>query len=283
MKKIIFFFMFICILANAKDSNAPSSFSIITFAINHYGLNSRGEPWRTNLDTPIENANTLVNSFKDNITKNYPSTSFKTPKQYTDAGVTKATFIKETDNYNFVYYDGHGGVDRITMCPNNERVWNNDKAFGGNTYWVMFSACQVFKKDEMNPFPWFNGVHSILGYSSSVTDYGTEKYKVKCGLLNLFSCSRTRKSSYVQRDFATNWIKAKQTIWESYKNAVYKWLVQGRDYGVEPIMVHLFGTVDGKHFDGSKETFENSIQKPLYRNSNLKLYKTICTFGTPEY
>ena len=283
MKKLVFFFMFICVLANAKDSNAPSSFSIITFAINHYGLNSEGVPWQTNLDTPIESANTLVNSLKDNITENYPSTVFKTPKQYSDAEVTKATFIRETDNYNFVYYDGHGGVDRITMCPNNERVWNKDKSFGGKTYWVIFSACQVLKSDEMNPFPWFNGVHSILGYSSSVSDYGTEKYNVKCGLFNLFKCSRTRKSYYVHRDFATNWVEDKIGIWEAYRNAIYKWLVQGRDYGVEPIIVYLWGSVDGKNFDASKETFENSVQKPLYINSDLKLYKMLHTYGTPEY
>lgn len=270
--------------ANAVVQNAPSSFSVITYAINNFATSPySGEPWQHNLSTPVKASNELVESFESNISDNYKNTKFSSRKHH-DTEVTKSLFTsKESDNFNFVYVDTHGDVDIIAMHPYGQIVHNYEKPFGGKTYWAMFTACLTFKKREMDPFPWFNGIHSILGYSSSFHPYENETYKVKCGLFNLFKCSRTRHSYYVQRDFAENWIEDKQSIWDSYKNAVYRWMVQDRNYGIEPVIVFLFGSVDGKDFDSSNETFEKSYQKPLYRNSNLKLAYKWCTFGTPEY
>ena len=171
------------------------------------------------------------------------------------------------------------------MWPKNELIRNTEKKFGEKTYWVMMSSCLVFKNNESNQDPWFNGVHSILGYSSLSWSYKKYKHKYRCGFLNLGTCSYSRASYYVERDFATNWIKEKQGIWEAYKNAVKKWIYKEQGLGVEPKIVYRYGYVDGKFFDPWKETFENSIQKPVFKNGGD--YDGIgsrwITYGTPCY
>lgn len=171
------------------------------------------------------------------------------------------------------------------MWPKNEYVRNKDKRFGGQTYWVLIRSCLVFKNDESNQDPWFNGVHSILDYSSLSWNYKKYKHYYRCGFLNIGQCSYSRASYYVERDFATNWIKEKKGIWESYKNAVYKWIAKEQGKGVEPKIVYRYGYVDGIFFDPWEEKFENSIQKPVFKNAGE--YKGIgsrwSTMGTPCY
>jgi len=128
-------------------------------------------------------------------------------------------------------------------------------------------------------------VHSILGYSSKSWNYGKYKHYYGCGFLNIGQCSYSRASSYVERDFATNWIGNKLGIWESYKNAVFKWIYKEEGLGVQPKIVYRYGYVDGKFFDPWEEKFENSIQKPVFKNAGE--YDGIAskwnTMGTPEY
>ena len=271
---ILFTFCF----ANATDVNVPSKFSIATFAISEYEDN-----WQNNSSQSKETADALVNSFKKNIKDNYPKTSFIS-KQYYNESVTKQHF-SSTDNFNFVFYKGHGSPNTITMWPKNEYVRNKDKRFGGQTYWVLIRSCLVFKNGASNQDPWFNGVHSILGYSSLSWNYKKYKHYYRCGFLNIGQCSYSRASYYVERDFATNWIKEKKGMWESYKNAVYKWIAKEQGKGVEPKIVYRYGYVDGIFFDPWEEKFENSIQKPVFKNAGE--YKGIgsrwSTMGTPCY
>ena len=100
----------------------------------------------------------------------------------------------------------------------------------------MLNSCLVFKNGESNQEPWFNGVHSILGYSSQ-SIWFSKSYR--CGVLNLKTCHRY--SYYTERDFASNWIKGKQGIWESFKNAVSKNILKEGGYGVEPMLRLLSG------------------------------------------
>lgn len=266
-------------MANAADTNVPSKFSIVTFAISNYENN-----WQKELPLSKKTANTLVNSFKNNFKDKYPNVMFSS-RQYENEQVTKLRFTgTETDDYNFVFYSGHGNVNRITMWPQGERVWQkngiSEKAFGGKTYWTMLNSCLVFKNGELNQEPWFNGVHSILGYSSTSKWY---KESHRCGFLYLKTCHNY--SYYAERDFVTNWIKEKQGIWEAYKNAVYKWIYKKGGYGVEPKIVYRYGNVDGKFFDPWKETFENSIQKPVFKKKGeyIGIGSRWVKFGTPEY
>ena len=71
----------------------------------------------------------------------------------------------------------------------------------------------------------------------------------------------------------------------AYFNAVNKWIYKDGGFGVEPKIVYRYGYVDGKFFDPWEETFENSIQKPVFRNGEN--YDGIgsrwVTLGTPKY
>lgn len=290
MHKLTFLLLILSFaIVNAKDSNYPSKFSVITYTVGNYGLNSMGEPWRSNNSLRNDAADSLVSSFENNITTYYPGTRFGTPKKYKDAAVTRSRFTSnESNNYNFVYYSGHGNVNRITMYPDQERVYNTDKRFGGKTYWVMIKSCLVFRNGEADQDPWFNGVHSILGYSSlSYTHADQIQIKVRCGINGLAYCTRTqtRSTVFVERDFATNWIKEKQTILDAYINAVYKWSFEAFGFGIEPKIVYRYGYVDGKFFDPWEEKFESSIQKPVFRNAGeyTGIGSRWCTMGTPEY
>ncbi len=281
MKKIALFILFAFYAANAADAKVPSKFSIVTFAISQYE-----DDWQNQLPVAKDAANALVNSFKDNLQKKYSSKVTFSNKQYENNQVTRSRFkSSETDNYNFVFYTGHGNVNRITMFPVNERIRNTDKSFKGKTYWVMLNSCLVFKNGEANQEPWFNGVHSILGYSSLSWGYKKYKHYYRCGFLNIGQCSYSRASYYVERDFATNWIREKQGIWESYKNAVFKWIYKEGGIGVEPKIVYRYGYVDGKFFDPWEETFENSIQKPVFKNAGtyIGIGSRWSTMGTPCY
>lgn len=281
MKKVVFLLiLFVFCEANAVDANVPSQFSIVTFAIGKYE-----DDWQKEMPVAKETAKALVNSFKSNINKKYPNVAFLS-KQYENENVTRTRFKGgETDNYNFVFYNGHGSIDKITMWPKNERIRNTDKSFKGKTFLVLFNSCLVFKNGEANQDAWFNGVHSILGYSSFSWGYKKYKHYYRCGFLNIGQCSYSRASYYVERDFATNWIKEKRGIWDSYKNAVYKWIYKEGGIGVEPKIVYRYGYVDGKFFDPWEETFENSIQKPVFRKKGeyTGVGSRWSTMGTPCY
>lgn len=278
MKKTVLLLFIIFCFTDAIS--APSSFSVVTFAISEYQ-----DSWQKNSSQSKETANALVNSFSSNVKEHYPKIKFDS-KQYFDADVTKSLFTGSTpDKYNFVFYKGHGGPNSITMWPKYEYVYNTSKKFGGKTYWVLLRSCLVFKNGESDQDPWFNGVHSILGYSSKSWNYEKYKHYYRCGFLNIGQCSYSRASSYVERDFATNWIEDKLGIWESYKNAVFKWIYKEKGKGVQPKIVYRYGYVDGKFFDPWEEKFENSIQKPVFKNAGE--YDGIGsrwnTMGTPEY
>lgn len=274
---LLIFFAF-CV-ANAGDANVPSKFSVITFAISKYEKN-----WQDDLPLAKETANALVNSFKNNLSDHYPKVSFSS-KQYTDSEVTRERFQgTETNNYNFVFYHGHGGPNRITMWNQNKRIWHSgdvsEKSFGGKTYWALFNSCRVFKNGESNQEYWFNGIHSILGFSSASPWY---KKKRNCGILNLGTCYYY--SYFAERDFATNWIDGKQGIAMAFFNAVNKWICNNGGYGVQPKIVYRYGYVDGKFFDPWEETFENSIQKSVFKNPGdyTGIGSRWVTLGTPDY
>ena len=278
--KIIYLISILFFVFCPYAASAPSNFSILTFAISSYQ-----DKWQDNSSQSRETANALVSSLKSNLLEKYPQITFSSTGYY-DELVTKQNFLNSsTNNFNFVFYKGHGGPNYITMWPKYESVYNTSKKFGGKTYWVLLRSCLVFKNGETNQDPWFNGVHSILGYSSLSWNYEKYKHYYRCGFLNIGQCSYSRASYYVERDFATNWIKQKQGIWAAYSNAVYKWIAKEQGLGVEPKIVYRYGYVDGKFFDPWEETFENSIQKPVFKNAGE--YSGIGsrwnTMGTPCY
>ena len=275
MKHFVLLVLITFCLAHTKDAIVPPKFSLVTFAIKQYENN-----WQKELPLALKTANALVNSFKSNLSSNYPNVTYLS-KQYENSQVTKERFEgSETNDYNFVFYNGHGRVNAITMWKESTRVFNTSKSFGGKTYWVMLNSCLVFKNGESNQEPWFNGVHSILGYSSQ-SIWFSKSYR--CGVLNLKTCHRY--SYYTERDFASNWIKGKQGIWESFKNAVSKNILKEGGYGVEPKIVYRYGNVDGKFFDPWEETFENSIQKPVFKKTGeyTGIASIWVTMGTPKY
>lgn len=143
----------------------------------------------------------------------------------------------------------------------------------------------MLRNDSSHQDPWFGGVHSILGYSSLSYTFSKYKKKYDCGPFGLGTCTYSVASYYVERDFATNWIKSKQNIFEAYYNAVYKWIFKEAGFGVQPKIVYRYGYVDGKFFDPWEEKFETSIQKPVFATpgSYTGIGSRWVTMGTPLY
>lgn len=278
-KKTAFFSLILSIVVSAFG--APAKLSVVTFAISSYQYG-----WQHDSNASKEMADTFVSSLKDNVNSVYSGKVRFESAQYFDGAVTKDVFTGNTpDRYNFVFYKGHGNTDLITMWPMGEYVRNTDKKFGGNTYWVLIRSCLVLRNGMSNQDPWFGGVHSILGYSSLSTPFSKYKKKYGCGPFNLGTCTYSVASYYVERDFATNWIKGKQEIFEAYYTAVYKWVYKEHGKGVEPKIVYRMGYVDGKFFEPWKEKFETSIQKPVFVNpgSYTSIGSMWVTLGEPEY
>ncbi len=259
---------------------AMDKFKLVTFSIGSYE-----DHWQRDWSTSKETADALMESFKSNLKSVYPKTAFEYA-QYFDAAVTEEVFTGSVpDQYNFVFYKGHGSPNMITMWPKNQYVHSTEKKFGKKTYWALFNSCLVFNNEKSYQDDWFGGIHSILGFSSLSWSYPKYKKKYDCGPFGLGTCSYSVASYYVERDFATNWIKGKQGIFMAHANAVYKWIFQERGIGIEPKIVYRFGYVDGQFFDPWDEKFETAIQKPVFATpgSYTGIGSRWYTWGTPSY
>jgi len=276
MKRIYFCIAVLLLLASNGFCSLPN-FSVVTYSIDSYE-----NRWMTDLGVAGESASSLTGSFQNNLKSKYPNTRFEYAS-YFDAGVSKSTFAGTVpDNYNFVFYHGHGRPNYITMWSKDQYV--TAKKFTGNTYWALFNSCNVFERGFSNPEIWFNGIHSILGYGSGFSGYDKYRHYYKCGPLGLGACSYTRASSYAERDFVTNWVSNKQTIWDSFKNAVYKWIYDEGGIGIEPKIVYRYGYVDGEFFEPWNEKFENFIPKPVFVDGSfLGVGSRWSVLGKPAY
>ena len=282
MKKFILFLFMLCELIFAQKQGLPQKFSVVTFGIDKYENN-----WQDDWYGGVRGAERLVSSMENNINKLYPSINFS-KKFYNNENARHSEFISNnTEKYNFLYYHGHGGPNRICMWDKNKRVWNDDKKFGTTgTYWVMMVSCNVFRNDYSDQDPWFDGVHSILGFASIV--WGGENTR-SCGFLNLKTCHHY--SSDMEEEFAERWIKGKETIWSAFKNAVYYQLYDfGSKYkrawyqkGVIPKIVYRYGYINGKFFDPWEEKFENAYQGPVFRTNYSGIGSRWNVMGEPVY
>ncbi len=280
MKKFILFLFMLCELIFAQKQGLPQKFSVVTFGIDKYENN-----WQDDWYGGVRGAERLVSSMENNINKLYPSINFS-KKFYNNENARHSEFISNnTEKYNFLYYHGHGGPNRICMWD--KRVWNDDKKFGTTgTYWVMMVSCNVFRNDYSDQDPWFDGVHSILGFASIV--WGGENTR-SCGFLNLKTCHHY--SSDMEEEFAERWIKGKETIWSAFKNAVYYQLYDfGSKYkrawyqkGVIPKIVYRYGYINGKFFDPWEEKFENAYQGPVFRTNYSGIGSRWNVMGEPVY
>lgn len=289
LRKIFAIFALLTCISYAVDSNAPTKFSIAVFAIQTYDINpNTGRTWQSTLNTAPENFSKALNGGFSTLLKSKYGIIADTIS-FLDNQVTRSAFINASKNYNFVFYSGHGNQNRITMWQYDKRIKSEDTdhAFGNKTYWAMLLSCQVLLNNvNFNQEGWFNGLHSLLGYGSLVSDYPKKTKKVSCGFLNLATCTKVvAEPFYVQRDFVTNWISEKQGIWDAYLNSVYKWMyLQG--YGVEPKIAYRIGTVDGVPFDAWNEKFASSYQKPIFTKPGVD-YTAIgsrwVVLGTPTY
>jgi hypothetical protein len=168
------FILFSFCIANAIYAKEPSTFSLVTFSIGSYE-----NDWQEFTGYEKETSEALITSFRSNLNETYPNTVSFTAKEYLNSEVTKSRLIGNTPNqYNFVFFKGHGSPNEIVAWPRWQYVHNYEKKFGGNTYWVMIRSCQVFKNGQSNQDPWFGGVHSILGYSSNALNYPRLKIRV---------------------------------------------------------------------------------------------------------
>lgn len=283
MKKFILFLFMLCELVFAQKQGLPQKFSVVTFGIDKYQDN-----WLEKWDGGVRGAENLASTMEKNIGKLYPSINFS-KKYYNNENGRYSTFMSNnTENYNFLYYHGHGGPNRICMWDNDKRVWNDDKKFGTKgTYWVMLVSCNVFRYDNLTDQNlWFDGVHSILGFGSIV--WGGENTR-KCGAFNLKTCHHY--SSDMEEDFAERWIKGKETIWSAFKNAVYNQLYAfGSKYsrawyqkGVIPKIVYRYGNINGKYFEPWQEKFEEAYQGPIFRTNCSGTGSRWNVMGEPVY
>ena len=260
----------------------PKKFSVVAF-----GIESYEDGWQDSSYGGVREADKFLESMEKYVTKMYPSIEFS-KEGYKNEKVKKSVFLSDdTEKYNFLFYKGHGSPDQITMWDINQSVTNKEKSFGKRgTYWVMLSSCNVFRNGYSNQDPWFDGVHSILGFASFV--WGG-KLTRDCGFLNLKTCHHY--SSDMEEEFAERWIKGKETIWSAYKNAVYNQLYDfGNKYkrywfskGVVPKIVYRFGYIDGKFFDPWQEKFEEAYQGPIFRTNYKGIASIWNVMGEPAY
>ena len=257
----------------AQTQGLLSSMKIATFAIDSYE-----NGWQGDWPRGIAAANALYDKMKSSIESKYSIPVSRLKEENSSA--RKATFLSSTtDNYNFVYYHGHGNVNRITFWGNNERVYNTQKSFGSDqTYWVFINSCLVFRNGQSDQDPWFNGVHSILGFSS---ESWTFRNSYSCGFLWLRTCYE--KSEEMEDDFAKRWINNGEGIWEAYRIAVLHQIYEDGGYGVEPKIVYRYGYVNGVFFDPWEETFANAYRGPVFRNNYSGIGSRWQTMGTPSF
>ena len=164
MGKMFLVFLMLWGTVFAQRQGVPSTFSVLTFAVDEYERD-----WNEKGDGNIREAEKFSETMEKNINKLYPSVDFS-KKSYINEMVSRSAFLSDdTENYNFLFYSGHAAPDGITMWNYHHWVSNRDKQFGKRgTYWVMLSACNVFRNGYSNQDPWFDGVHSILGFASIV-------------------------------------------------------------------------------------------------------------------
>ncbi|MBN2727898.1 MAG: hypothetical protein JXR53_01630 [Bacteroidales bacterium] len=165
------------------------------------------------------------------------------------------------------------------MYNNGDRVYNTDKSFGsGSTRWVMMNSCKVFQNGLTDQQPWFDGVHSILGFSSLSWWF---KKSWRCGFLWLSTCYDYSEDA--ASEFATRWIKNGETIWSAYKTSIKTQIYEDGGYGVEPKIVYRYGYINGQFFDPWEEKFATSYLGPVFRTNYSGIGSRWITYGTPSY
>lgn len=282
MGKMFLVFLMLWGTVFAQRQGVPSTFSVLTFAVDEYE-----NGWQHIFPGGVLGAEKLSETMKKNINKLYPSVDYS-ENHYKNDGVRKSVFISDaTENYNFLYYHGHGAPNNITMWDYNGEVWNTEKKFGKRgTYWVMFVSCSVFQNGYSDQDPWFDGVHSILGFASIV--WGGAQVR-SCGWFDLKTCYQY--SYEMEEEFAERWIKDKETIWSAFKNAVYNQLYDfGDKYkrkwytkGIVPKIVYRYGDINGKPFEPWQEKFENVYQGPIFRTGYKGIASRWSVIGEPAY
>jgi len=274
MNKIIWFTLAFVTAIFSQSVGIPTSFKIATFAISKYN----GD-WLEPLPRSLANANALYNSAVSSLKSKYPSITYSR-LQKENSTATEASFLSSTtENYNFVYYSGHGNNDRITFYNSGERVYNTEKKFGsGSTRWVMMNSCLVFENGSSNQEPWFGGVHSILGFSSVSWQFDMSW---RCGFLWLSTCHDYSEDA--ESEFAERWIKNGETIWDAYKTAIKNQIYEDGGYGVEPKIVYRYGYINGVFFDPWQEKFAASYLGPIFQTYYSGIGSRWITLGTPSY
>lgn len=275
MKKIIF--VIILSFLSFSQSFAITqgrllNFSFATYAINNYQLN-----WAQQMYWAIPTADSLRVAMTASIAAmNIPYIlSGATPTTITtysfeDNEVTESNFLSSSAaNYNFVYYFGHGNVNRITMWTSNTFIYNNHAGIGvRNTYWAWLSSCLVFRNDYSNQDPWFDGIfkgtHSILGESS----LGFGNYYVAQAAVN----------------FALRWIYNGDKIWDAYYNSILVYMHQQGGYDIEPKIVYRYGYINGNFFEPWEEKFKQAYKGPIFHNNDYTgIGSRWITLGNPLY
>lgn len=274
MLRLLSIIAFTAAMAFAQSQGTPSTFKVATFAIKDYQ-----NAWQSQLPRALGSANALSNSFSSNLASKYSSIPY-TRLARENTTVTEANFLSSsTEGYHFVYYYGHGNNNRITMYNDQTRVYNNEKKFGsGSTRWVMLNSCLVFQNGSSDQDPWFDGVHSILGYSSEMWWYD---HSYSCGFMWLSTCHDYSDDS--DSEFATRWIKNGETIWDAHKNAIKAQIYEGGGYGVQPKIVYRYGYINGVFFDPWTEKFASSYLGPVFRTNYSGVGSRWITYGTPTY
>ncbi len=261
------------------------SFSV-SFAVNQgrllnlnfatYAINSYSNNWQSPLSWSVTLADSLRAAVYQSITAmnilygygtNPTAVSFD---YYVDSGVRLVNFLsQDAQNYNFVFYHGHGAPNEITLWNPNAVLSNVTSGNGvRNTYWLWLSACSVFRNGYSNQDPWFDGVftgvHSILGLSS-------------VGFGNLYVMK-------AYQNFAYRWFMQNEKIWDAYYTAVMNILHTQGGYDIEPKIVYRYGYINGIFFDPWEEKFRNSYLGPVFYNNDYDgIGSRWITLGTPTY
>jgi|GEM_PF-5252340 len=272
------------------DFRTANSLYVDTYSIDDYP----GDYWWEDLMRPSgkhinhDHADNFANTLVAEIDENFPAINSGRMIINKDDEVT-------VDDYycyiysDFVYYSGYGANDFLNVYDG--QVEPENTAYGHTTKWVIHdSPSSLANDDPLFYFPMFNGIHAVFGYASSdVREYIVldDDCCAVCFCDGGLYGGSTRDYSL---KFAELWVDNLQSMWHSYRSAIFTEVYQSLNFSIEPAVVYLRGNINGTSFNGSREIlapneygssclmFDGPV--PVH---NMNLEKTTIVFGTPTY
>ncbi|MGI6395291.1 MAG: LamG-like jellyroll fold domain-containing protein [bacterium] len=242
----------------------PRNLYTYTFAIEDY-------PSGSDLPYAFQDVDSFVDGLYDSLSDHKYDDGMQYPPcqsyELENEEVTvSALASNQTDGSEFVFFAGHGS--KYGVAGYDGTLGGDDKDYNGSTKWVVYCACQTLY-NPAEQVQAFGQNHAIFGLHSSFVgwrrwDYGDAEYDY---------------SYDVWGDFATNWVKNRDPMWEAWVDAfddTYTEYGHGIKIGALQRRLDLYG----KYFSGNYQRIYDTYQGGV---SSGSIWSNYVTFGTPVY